>query len=210
MTTIEGIKRGLTQGSSSIEIARKVFLSYQSSAFNGREDIEFEIKNAIKKHLKIPFVSIQIVGSAKSGFSFVNRTLFTDGESDLDVSIISLDLYNSFLELAHAKTDGFTDLSKFPLYHGKPTDKQFINSIKKGYINPFFMPDCPEKIEWLDFFRHLSNNYFKIFSNINAGIYSSEYFFEYKQADCIEKFKEDINIYDSLPSKIKGTNRFSK
>ena len=43
-----------------------------------REDIEFEIKNAIKKHLKIPFVSIQIVGSAKSGFSFVNRTLFTD------------------------------------------------------------------------------------------------------------------------------------
>lgn len=202
MNAIQGIKKGLAQSDSSIEIARKIFLSYQSHAFNGREDVEFEIKNSIKKHLKIPFISIQIAGSAKSGFSFFNQTLFTDGKSDLDVSIISLELYNKLLEISHAETDGFTNLSRFPLYKNKPTDKQFINNIRKGYINPFFMPDCQEKREWLDFFRQLSNNYYKIFKNINAGIYSSEYFFEYKQSECIEKFKGDINIYDSLSSKI--------
>lgn len=152
MNAMQGIKRGLTQGSSSIEIARKIFLSYQSYAFNGREDIEFEIKNSIKKHLKIPFVSIQIAGSAKSGFSFFNQTLFTDGESDLDVSIISIELYNRFLEISHEQTDGFTNLSNFPLWKGKSTENQFINNIKKGYMNPYFMPDCQEKKSGLIFF----------------------------------------------------------
>ncbi len=187
MNAIQGIKKGLTQGDSSIEIARKIFLSYQSYAFDGKEDIEFEIKNAIKKYLKIPFVSIQIAGSAKSGFSFFGQTLFTEGKSDLDVSIISLELYNRFLEISHAETNGFTNLSAFPLHKGKQTNTQFINNMRKGYINPFFMPDYQEKREWLDFFRQLSNNYYKIFKNINAGIYSSEYFFEYKQSECIEK-----------------------
>ena len=64
------------------------------------------------------------------------------------------------------------------------------------------MPDCREKSEWLDFFRRLSNNYFEKFKNINGGIYSSEYFFECKQVECIEEFKRNIRAYDSLPSKI--------
>jgi hypothetical protein len=202
MTVIEGIKKGLAQGNSSIDLARKIFLSYQSYAFNGKEDIEFEIKDSIKKHLKIPFISIQTAGSAKSGFSFFKQTLFTEGKSDLDISIISLELYNKFLEIAHAETEGFTKLTVFPMYKGRKTDQQFINSIKKGYINPFFMPDCKEKSEWLAFFRHLSNDYFRLFKGINAGIYASEYFFEYKQSDCIDKFKGDMNIYDSLSSKV--------
>jgi len=202
MNVVENIKTSIARGDEPIDLARKVFLSYQSQVFHDREDIEYEIKNSIKKHLKIPFISIQVAGSAKTGFSFFKQTLFTEGKSDLDISIISLDLYNSFLETAHKQTKGFTNLTVFPEYKGKRTDRQFLEGIKKGFFNPFFMPNCVEKTEWLDFFRHLSNDYYQVFKNINAGIYSSEYFFEYKQIECIEEFKGKVNAYDSLSSKI--------
>lgn len=202
MNVVENIKGCISNNEEPIDIARKIFLSYQTQAFAGREDIEYVIKNSIKEHLKIPFSSIHVAGSAKSGFSFFNQTLFTEGKSDLDISIISLELYNRLLETSHKKADGFSDLSVFPEFKRKPTHQQFLNGIKKGFFNPFFMPDCHEKIEWLDFFRHLSNDYYKIFKNINAGVYASEYFFEYKQAECIKEFKGKVSLYDSLSSKI--------
>lgn len=202
MEVRESLKKGLESGESDNDLARKIFLSYQTLAFKNRQDIEYSIKNQIKNQLNVPFVSIQITGSSKTGISFFKKTMFTEGESDLDVSIISLDLYNRFLEEVHKITNGFTDLSVFPEFRGKQTNKQFINNLKKGFINPFFMPDCREKSKWLDFFRELSNEYFRLFKDINGAIYSSEYFFECKQAECIEEFKGNMKAYDSLPSKI--------
>jgi hypothetical protein len=202
MEVLESLKKGLELGVNDNDLARKFFLSYQTLAFKDLQDIEFNIKDAIKKQLNVPFVSVQVTGSSKTGVSFFKKTKFTEGESDLDVSIISLDLYNRFLEEVHRITNGFTDLSVFPEFHGKSTDKQFINNLKKGFINPFFMPDCEEKSKWLDFFRELSNDYFRLFKDINGAIYSSEYFFECKQAECIEEFKGNMKAYDSLPSKI--------
>ena len=64
------------------------------------------------------------------------------------------------------------------------------------------MATCHERSEWLDFFRLLSNDYFEKFKSINGAIYSSEYFFECKQVECIEEFERNIKAYDSLPSKI--------
>jgi hypothetical protein len=202
MEVLESLKKGLEAGVSDNELARKFFLSYQTLVFKDRQDIEYNIKDAIKRQLNVPFVSVQVTGSSKTGVSFFKKTKFTEGQSDLDVSIISLDLYNRFLEEVHRITNGFTDLSVFPEFYGKPTDRQFINNLKKGFINPFFMPDCEEKSKWLDFFRELSNDYFRLFKDINGAIYSSEYFFECKQAECIEEFKGNMKAYDSLPSKI--------
>jgi len=202
MNVVQSIKSSLSEGKLPIDIARKIFLSYQTQAFSGRENIEYEIKNSIKEHLKVPFISIHVSGSAKTGFSFFKQTMFTEGKSDLDVAIISLNLYNSLLEIAHKETDGFTNLSVFPMYKGKRTDKQFLAGLQKGFFNPFFMPNCQEKLEWIDYFRNLSNSYYTIFKNINAGVYASEYFFEYKQAECIEEFQGSTKAYDSLPSKV--------
>ena len=72
-----------------IECLLYVFLSYQTKIFRDNEDLEYLIKNEIKKHLKIPFLSIQVTGSSKTGFSFFKKTKFTDGKSDLDISIIN-------------------------------------------------------------------------------------------------------------------------
>ncbi len=202
MKVIDNLKKGLAAGEDQNDLARKLFLSYQTAVFSNDEDLEYCIKNAIQRHLKIPFLSIQVVGSSKTGFSFFNRTMFTEGKSDLDISIISLNLFNHFFETVHRKTSAFSDLSVFPYYKGQRTDKQFLKNLQKGFINPFFMPDCTDKSEWLDFFRHLSNDHFKKFKTINGGIYSSEYFFECKQVECIEEFEGNIKAYDSLPSKI--------
>lgn len=202
MEIIESLKAGLAAGETENDLARKVFLSYQTLIFKDKQDIEFLIKNSIKENLNVPFLSIQVTGSSKTGISFFKKTKFTPGSSDLDVSIINLELYNRLLEVVHNITKGFTDLSVFPSFHGKPSNKQFINNLKKGFINPVFMPDCEEKSKWLDFFRSLSNDYFRLFKDINGAVYSSEYFFECKQVECIEEFKGNMKAYDSLPSKI--------
>ena len=202
MHVINSLKKGIETGEHHNDLARKLFLSYQTMVFKENEDLEYIIKNTIKQHLKIPFTNIQVTGSSKTGFSFFKKTKFTEGKSDLDISIINLDLYNHFLEIVHKETLAFTDLSVFPEFRGQRTDKQFIKNFQKGFINPFFMPDCREKSEWLDFFRHLSNEYFEKFKSINGAMYSSEYFFECKQVECIEEFERNIRAYDSLPSKI--------
>jgi hypothetical protein len=129
-------------------MSRKIFLSYKTAVFKDDQETEYKIKSTIQERLKTPFSSIQVTGSSKTGFSFFNRTLFTVGESDLDVSIINLDLYNSCLEAAHKETKGFTDLTKFLQYKEERTDKQFLRNLQKGFINPFFMPECQLKKNW--------------------------------------------------------------
>ncbi|WP_415898810.1 hypothetical protein [Neptuniibacter sp. QD48_11] len=202
MDIIGILNKDLDSGMDEADLARKIFLSYQTLIFKDKQDIEYEIKNEIKNELITPFSSIQVTGSSKTGISFFKKTKFTEGESDLDISVINLGLYNQYLEEVHKVTDGFTNLSVFPEYCGKSTNKQFINNLKKGFINPFFMPDCEMKSKWLDFFRNISNEYFDLFKSINGAIYASEYFFECKQVECITEFKNNRAEYDSLPSKI--------
>lgn len=199
---INVLKQDISNHKSHNDISKKIFLSYKTAVFKDDQETEYKIKSSIEDRLKTPFSSIQVTGSSKTGFSFFNRTLFTLGLSDLDVSIINLHLYNDYLEAAHKATKGFTDLTKFPLINGERTDKQFLKNLQKGFINPFFMPNSQEKKAWLGFFRELSNRYTDKFSSINGAIYSSEYFFEQKQVECIEEFERNIRAYDSLSSKV--------
>lgn len=202
MKSIDGIKSGIVNRDCSRTIARKLFLSYATEIFRDNEDAEFYIKNSISEGFDIPFSSIQIVGSSKTGLSFFKNYGFKPGESDLDIAVISLPLYNKFCETSHQVTDGYVDLSSFTLFRGQRTDKQFIKGLSKGFVNPFFMPNCELKSKWLEFFNKISNDYFELFKNINGGVYSSEYFFESKQSECIEEYLKDPIKYDEISSKI--------
>lgn len=202
MKSLDGIKSGIERADCSRTIARKIFLSYTTEIFRGDEDVEFYIKNAISVGFDIPFSSIEIVGSGKTGISFFKDYEFIPGKSDLDVAIISLPLYNKFCEISHQTTSGYTNLSYFPNFKGQRTDKQFIKGLSRGFVNPFFMPNCELKSKWLDFFNNISNDYFELFKNINGGIYSSEYFFESKQSECIEEYLKDPKKYDEISSKV--------
>lgn len=199
---IQVLKKDIGNHINHNELSRKIFLSYKTAVFKDDQETEYKIKSSIQERLKTPFSSIQVTGSSKTGFSFFNRTLFTLESSDLDISIINLDLYNLYLEAAHRETKGFTNLTKFPLYKEERSDKQFFRNLQKGFINPFFMPDCQFKKSWLGFFREISNRHTNKFGSINGAMYSSEYFFEQKQVECIEEFERNIRAYDSLSSKV--------
>lgn len=202
MKSIEGIKSGLKNKDPQKVIARKLYLSYTTEIFKENEDEEFYIKNNICNQFEIPFSSIEIVGSSKTGLSFFKDKIFEPGISDLDIAIISLPLFNKFSETAHQLTNGYSDLTVFPMYKAHSTAQQFRKGLSNGFVNPFFMPKCELKSKWLDFFNSLSNKHFDLFKNINGGIYGSEYFFEFKQEECINQYTKNPKIYDTISSKV--------
>lgn len=186
-----GIITELEKGTPNNIIARKIFLSYPTSVFIGNEDIGFNICNEISEYFNIPIVNIQVVGSSKIGYSYINSKPFIPGKSDLDIAIVDLQLFNKYLEIVHSITNGYTDLTNFKIdENGKSDYYYFSKCIVKGMFRPDLMPYHKIKLEWKDFFRTLSSKYFRLFKNINAGVYSSQYFFEQKQAGLIGKFKE--------------------
>jgi len=201
MNSIKGIKSGMINKDANNVIARKLFLSYTTEIFKNDQDREFYIKDKIASNFEVPFSSIEIVGSSKTGLSFFKDKKFEPGKSDLDVSIISLPLFNRFSEQVHRLSKGYSDLTVFPIYKGYSTAKQFKNGlINNGFINPYYMPNCELKSRWLDFFNQLSNKHFDLFKNINGGIYASEYFFESKQEDCIDQYIKNPQLYDKISS----------
>lgn len=55
-------------------------------------------------------------------------------------------------------------------------------------IRPDLMPSGSVRADWMRFFSKLSNKHSKFFKSINAAIYLSETFFEYKQRKAIQDF----------------------
>ena len=169
-------------------ISRKLYLSYPSAVFQDRFELEFDIKNKISIKFDIPFTSVQIVGSAKTGYSYWNDRNFEEKKSDLDIAVIDSRLFTRMLDYAYYLTDGYTDNSSF---FDKEHELSFIDQIKYGFINPYFLPKGGLRTEWLNFYRGLSTNYFYLFKNINGGVYASECLFEMKQSIALDKWIRD-------------------
>ncbi|MFS0601124.1 hypothetical protein [Peribacillus frigoritolerans] len=168
------------------DIVRKIYISFPTKAFEGKEDVGFQICDEISKFFEIPFNSVQVVGSAKTGKSYYKFTDFAVAKSDLDIAIISPELFLKYTEICHRVTKGYSDQSMFSLNrHGKSDIYEFKKNLTQGMFRPDLMPNSPSKDDWRRFFNKLSNKHHKLFKNINAGIYSSQYFFEYKQIDAL-------------------------
>ncbi|MBG9447291.1 hypothetical protein [Cytobacillus firmus] len=175
------------------DIVRKIFICYPTKAFQGREEIGFQIFDDISRFFNIPYNSVQVVGSAKTGKSYFKFTEFIEGESDLDIAIISPELYLEYMELSYKITKGYTDQSKFGFNRQQKSNVyEFKKCISNGIFRPDLMPNCPEKSKWWAFFNKLSNKHNAIFKNINAGIYATQYFFEFKQIEGLKKYMERI------------------
>jgi hypothetical protein len=186
-----GINKGIQDGFRNEVIARKIFLTYPTFVFLDDHEMEFKILNPISTFFKIPITSVQVVGSSKTGFSFFQNCNFIKGESDLDIAIIDPILFQKYCELVMRETDGYRDLSKFSLNEntGQSNFDQYKQYITKGIFRPDLMPVCEEKKKWKNFFNRLSGDFIDLFSDINAGIYFSQVFFEYRKANDIEIFK---------------------
>ncbi len=185
----EGIKLGISDGFASEDICRKIYITYPTYAFNGNQDLEFEILDQISNYFSLPITAIQIAGSAKTGYSYYKSKKFIKGKSDLDVAIIDAFLFQAYCETVMTETKGLKDLSRFKKTEDEDSYRSYIHYLSIGYFRPDLMPACEPRKHWFNFFNKLSQNYVDYFSDINAGIYFSQVFFEYKQSDNIDFFK---------------------
>lgn len=198
----ETIKNDLENGKDRYDIARKIFTSFPNytAIQYDQHSVEFEIKNEVSKHFHIPFHSIQLCGSAKTGKSLYKHHDFNKIASDFDLAIISPELYTKYFEIAFKQTHAFTNATTFP--RQKRWDKklkkhiyvnvrdEFLSYLNIGYFRPDLMPQGEDKTAWFTFFNYLSERYIKYFCNINAGIYLSQTFFENKQFAALDKSLE--------------------
>lgn len=189
----EGFNSGIEQNLRNEVIARKIYLSYPTFVFKDNCDLEFKILNDISNEFKIPLTSIQIAGSSKTGYSYVKDKDFIAGQSDLDVAIIDPWLFQKYSEIVMKESDGLKDQSKFGrTKEGNSRYQIYASNLAKGFFRPDCMPPCETRKKWFNFFNKLSEQYIDLFKDINAGIYFSQVFFEYKQGENIDFFKEKL------------------
>lgn len=188
MTHLESIDEGLKVNRPHNEIVRKIYLTYLTTALVGNEERQFQILNEISEYFSIPIMNIQVIGSSKTGYSFHKRTSFNSLTSDLDIAIIDGNLFQHYTEWVFKNTDGFTVRTDFPIYDGKSTYQQYFNCVAKGIFRPDLMPTGKKRLNWLKFFGQLSSKNKDLFKSINAGIYLSQTFFEFKQTSNINEY----------------------
>jgi len=66
---LKSIRLGLTNKVDRSEIARKIYLTFPTHAFENDEETQFKLLNEIADFWRIPIYCIHAAGSAKIGFS---------------------------------------------------------------------------------------------------------------------------------------------
>lgn len=179
------------------EMARKLFLSYPTCAFIDDHELEFSIRDRVRKLYQIPLSSVQVIGSAKTGFSLVKKTEFKKGASDLDLAIIDHTMFARIWEEAHEISRGFeatrfNDLSSNNQIVAGSGQKRFLQYLQRGIIAPEFLPQGDQRRRILADFARITQTYQDYFSKISAFFYSSEYFFQVKQREAVDMHWEAI------------------
>jgi hypothetical protein len=179
------------------EMARKLFLSYPTCAFLDDHEVEFSIRDRVRRLYGIPLSSVQVTGSAKTGFSLIKNTEFKKGASDLDLAIIDHPLFLKVWEEAHELSNGF-DATKFQDSYkdGKHIvgsgQKRFLQYLQRGIISPDFLPTGEPRRRILSDFSRVTQDHQDSFSKISAFFYAGEYFFQSKQKEAIDKHWDSL------------------
>jgi len=187
-----------SKNTNSGEMARKLFLSYPTCAFVDDHEVEFAIRDRVRKLYQIPLSAVQVIGSAKTGFSLVKNTQFKKGASDLDLAIIDHTMFTKIWEEAHEMSKGFeaTRFNDLRRDDGQIVQgsgrKRFLQYLHRGIIAPDFLPQGEPRRRIIADFARVTQSYQDCFSKISAFFYSSEYFFQVKQKEAIDKHWEAV------------------
>ena len=83
-----------------IDFCRKSLIHGIPYIFTENQDDYYEFRKRIANEFDVDFYEIYITGSAKLGFSSLKQKKF-DYDSDIDVAIVSPQLYEKMLELIY-------------------------------------------------------------------------------------------------------------
>lgn len=150
----------------------------------------FQIKRRIADRFDLHVESdIFVVGSAKLGFSISPRKLWRpyDGESDIDVAIVSRTLYerawHELYDYARSGADW-------------PERQRFFDYHARGWLRPDMAPSSPMLVmgsEWWEFFRELKLLRIAGARKINAAIYHDAFFLRRYQAAAVAACRQDLS-----------------
>jgi hypothetical protein len=160
------------------------YLSFMSTYFSDKVLILHSIRQKIAEKLSVAAHQIYVCGSAQFGYSYVKDRAFQEKISDLDMAIISPQLFAKYYDAATNATEAFSDQRKFSDPEQRDQFFQYIS--KKGMLRPDLLPRCYERQNWEMIFNQISSTYRDRFRVISGAIYISETAFSFKQVPCIE------------------------
>ncbi len=165
-----------------IDFCRKYLIHGTPYIFNNREDQHYEFRKKISNQFNIAFYEIYVTGSAKLGFSPFKQKNF-DYDSDIDVAIVSPQLYEQMLEPIYEyqmelrKARKSVSVSELDKYHS------FLEYTAIGWIRPDKLPLSFDigtlKQAWFDFFKSISYGKSEVGNyKVSAGLFKSYSHFE--------------------------------
>ncbi|MCB0321643.1 MAG: hypothetical protein KDD60_12015 [Bdellovibrionales bacterium] len=180
------------------DFCRQKLLHGTPFVFLGREDDFFCFKKRICAHLDVHHTEVYIVGSGKLGFSPVKRTPFSL-DSDIDVAIVSPDLWEKFFELGLRLEYG---IRSFEVSLHKSQWQKYIEYLRygaMGWVRPDLIPSVPPmrdlKQEWFDFFNSISFEKSEVGNyKVTAGIYRSQAHLEKYSAHSFRKVQRKLEV----------------
>jgi hypothetical protein len=194
----KNLKENKERRSSLTEMARKLYLSYPTSAFIDQHEVEYEIRDRVRRLYNIPLSSVQVIGSAKTGFSLIKKTDFKRGESDLDLAIIDASLFNRMWEEAYEMSRGYEatrfqdarqDGGQIVVGSGRSS---FLNYLQRGILVPDYLPSGAQRAKIFSDFERITETYKQDFKKVSAFFYCNEFFFQEKLKDTIGKHWSEI------------------
>ncbi|WP_107666759.1 hypothetical protein [Cyanothece sp. BG0011] len=165
-----------------IDFCRKYLIHGIPYIFTDNQDEYYEFRKRISQHFNINFYEIYITGSAKLGFSPFKQKKF-DYNSDIDVAIISPQLYEKMLEPIYdyqmelRKARKSITVRELDQYHS------FLEYTAIGWIRPDKLPLSFDvgilKQSWFDFFKSISYGKSEVGNyKVSAGVFKSYSYFE--------------------------------
>ncbi|EAZ91043.1 hypothetical protein [Crocosphaera chwakensis] len=165
-----------------IDFCRKYLIHGIPYIFTDNQDEYYEFRKRISQHFNINFYEIYITGSAKLGFSPFKQKQFDD-DSDIDVAIVSHQLYEKMLEPIYEyqielrKARKSITVRELDQYHS------FLEYTAIGWIRPDKLPLSFNvgilKQSWFEFFKSISYSRSEVGNyKVSAGVFKSYSYFE--------------------------------
>ncbi|GAA4648233.1 hypothetical protein GCM10023116_05000 [Kistimonas scapharcae] len=181
-----------------LDFCRKKVLHGTPFVFRDRENDFYDFQKRISLQFNVAFHEVYITGSGKLGFSPLKKKEF-DLDSDIDVAIISGDLFDNILELIRnyqmslrASKRNVSE-QEIKLYH------QFLEYVAIGWIRPDKLPLSFQienlKNAWFDFFDSISYGRSEVGDyKVTAGIFKSYRHFELYTFSGINDLNKSLNL----------------
>ena len=160
-----------------LDFCRKHVLHGTPAIFRGAEDEFYEFRKRIADRFKISFHEIYIIGSAKLGFSPYKLKEF-DYDSDIDLALISLELFESFMDAIALYQMKFRQARYVVRESELATYHEFLEYVAIGWIRPDKLPISfqmrAKREDWFNFFESMSYGKSEVGDyKVNAGIFRS-------------------------------------